>query len=142
MAELKTKPTDEGVAEFVAGVEEKRQADCATLLALMEQATGAAPKLWGSSIVGFGDHHYVYESGREGDWFLIGFSPRKANLTLYVLNGFPGQEALLEKLGKHKVGKGCLYINKLGDIHLPTLKKLIAGSVKQAKKTHKPKQSA
>ena len=142
MAEMKTRPTEASVAKFIANEDASRREDCATLLALMQQATGAPPKLWGSSLVGFGDHHYVYESGREGDWFLTGFAPRKANLTLYVLNGFPGQAELLEKLGKHKVGKGCLYINKLGDIHLPTLKKLIAGSVKQAKKTHKPKPSA
>lgn len=137
MAELKTKATDQSVAKFIASAGESRQADCATLLALMQKATGANPKLWGSSLVGFGDYHYVYASGREGDWFLTGFSPRKANLSLYVLNGFPGQAELLEKLGKHKVGKGCLYLNQLADVHLPTLKKLIAGSVKQAKKTHK-----
>jgi hypothetical protein len=87
--------------------------------------------------VGFGDIHLKYESGRELDWFLVGFSPRKANLTLYVLNGFPGQDELLQKLGKCKVGKGCLYINKLDDVHLPTLKKLIAASAKQAKKKDK-----
>jgi hypothetical protein len=108
----------------------------------MQAASGQPPRLWGSSIVGFGSHHYVYDSGREGDWFLTGFAPRKANITLYVLNGFPGQDELLEKLGKHKVGKGCLYINKLEDVHLPTLKRLIAGSVKQARKTHQPKQGS
>jgi len=139
MAENKTKATDASVARFLAGVSEKQRADAEIVLALMQQASGEPPKLWGSSIVGFGDHHYVYESGREGDWFLTGFSPRKANLTLYVLNGFPGQDALLEKLGKHKVGKGCLYINKLDEVHLPTLKKMIAASVKQARKTHQPK---
>ena len=101
MAEMKTRPTDASVAEFIASVDASRREDCATLVAVMQQATGAPPKLWGSSLVGFGDHHYVYESGREGDWFLTGFAPRKDNLTLYVLNGFPGQEALLEKLGKH-----------------------------------------
>ena len=134
MAELKTKPTNESVAKFVSSAGEARQADCSLLLELMEKATGARPKLWGTSIVGFGDSHYTYASGRQGDWFLTGFSPRKANLTLYVLNGFPGQDELLEKLGKHKAGKGCLYINKLEDVHLPTLKKLITASVKQAKK--------
>ena len=140
MAELKTKPTEASVAQFLAGVSEKQRADAQTILGLMQQATGEPPKLWGT-IVGFGTHHYVYESGREGDWFLTGFAPRKANLTLYVLNGFPGQDALLEKLGKHKVGKGCLYLNQLDDVHLPTLKKLIAGSVKQARRTHRPKTS-
>ncbi len=137
MAELKTQKTDASVDQFLSSMPENRQADCRTLLELMQKAAGAPPKLWGSSLVGFGDYHYTYASGREGDWFLTGFSPRKANLTLYVLNGFPGQEDLLENLGKHKVGKGCLYINKLEDVHLPTLKKLIAGSVKHAKKLHK-----
>jgi uncharacterized protein YdhG (YjbR/CyaY superfamily) len=90
--------------------------------------------MWGSSIVGFGDYHYVYKSGREGDWFIIGFSPRKQNLTLYVMGGFPQHAELLTKLGKHKIGKGCLYINHLRDVHLPTLRKLIAESVKHARK--------
>lgn len=139
MAENKTKATHASVAQFLAAVSEKQRADAQTVLELMQTASGEPPKLWGGSIVGFGDHHYVYESGREGDWFLTGFSPRKSSLTLYVLNGFPGQDELLEKLGKHKVGKGCLYINKLEDVHLPTLKKLIAASVKQARKTHQPK---
>ncbi len=137
MAELKTQKTDASVDQFLSSMPENRQGDCRTLLELMQKAAGAPPKLWGSSLVGFGDYHYTYASGREGDWFLTGFSPRKANLTLYVLNGFPGQEDLLENLGKHKVGKGCLYINKLEDVHLPTLKKLIASSVKHAKKLHK-----
>jgi hypothetical protein len=137
MAELKTKKTDASVTGFLSAVDEKRRADAATIAELMQKATGAPPKLWGTSIVGFGDRHYKYASGREGDWFLTGFSPRKANLTLYVLNGFPGQAELLEKLGKHKQGKGCLYINSLEDVHLPTLKKLIAGAVKHAKK-HAP----
>jgi hypothetical protein len=136
MAELKTKKTEASIAQFVDALDEQRREDVQTLLALMQAATGAEPKLWGSSIVGFGDYRYVYASGRQGDWFLTGFAPRKGNLTLYVLNGFPGQDELLEKLGKHKVGKGCLYVNHLDDIHLPTLKKLIAGSVKQAKKLH------
>ena len=139
MAELKTKPTEASVAQFMSTVDEKRRADAAALLDLMQQATGLAPKLWGPSIVGFGNYHYVYESGHEGDAMLIGFSPRKAALTLYVLNGFPGQGELLEKLGKHKIGKGCLYLNKLDDVHLPTLKKLIAASFKQSQKLHKPK---
>ncbi len=138
MAELKTKPTGESVSAFIEAVGDKRAEDCSTLVELMEKATGAKPKLWGK-IVGFGDVRYKYASGREGDWFVTGFAPRKANLTLYVLNGFPGQDELLEKLGKHTVGKGCLYINKLDDIHLPTLKKLITASVRQAKKIYTPK---
>lgn len=137
MAELKTKPTDASVAAFIDTVDPKQRADAAALTELMQQATGLDPKLWGK-IVGFGQYHYVYDSGHEGDSMLVGFAPRKAALTLYVLNDFPGQAELLEKLGKHKLGKGCLYINKLDDVHLPTLKKLVAQAYKQAKKNHKP----
>lgn len=101
----------------------------------MKQATKAEPKLWGGSMIGFGSYHYKSESGREGDWFLTGFSPRKQNLTLYIMAGFGQYDELLKKLGKHKTGKSCLYIKGLEDIHLPTLKKLIQLSVKQMTKT-------
>ena len=137
MTELKTKITDQNVMAFLNGIhDEQRRQDCLTILGLMQKATRAKPKIWGSSIIGFGDYHYVYASGREGDWFLTGFSPRKQNLTLYVMGGFAQYEAALKKLGKHKTGKGCLYINKLADIHLPTLRKLIEQSVAQARKTN------
>jgi len=135
MAELKTKQTDQSVEKFLNGIAEKKtREDCFTILELMKQITKAEPKMWGSSIVGFGAYHYKYESGREGDWFLTGFSPRKQNLTLYIMAGFTNFGELMKKLGKHKTSKGCLYINKLEDIDLPTLKKLIQQSVKHMSK--------
>ncbi len=130
MAELKTKPTDDSVDQFLAGVEDAtRQQDCLAVRALMEEITGAPAKMWGPSIVGFGDYHYKYESGREGDWFLAGFSPRKANLTLYIMAGFSRYEELLAKLGKYKTGKSCLYVKKLADVNLEVLRELIRASV-------------
>src|SRR5260221_10762058 len=135
MPENKPRPTEQSVAQFLAAIpDEQRRQDCQTLAALMTKATGSEPRLWGSSIVGFGQYHYVYESGREGDMMLVGFSPRKPALVLYGMGGVEQREALLEKLGKYKTGKGCLYIKKLEDVHLPTLKKLIERSVKEAKK--------
>ena len=133
MAENKTKPT---VAQFLAAIpDEQRRQDCQTLVDLMSKAAGAEPKLWGGNIIGFGQYHYLYKSGREGDSLLTGFSPRKPDLVLYVsLGASADNAALLEKLGKHKTGKGCLYIKKLEDVHLPTLKKIIAAGVKAAKK--------
>jgi hypothetical protein len=104
-------------------------------LDIMRKATGAEPKMWGSSIVGFGAYHYRYANGREGDWFLTGFSPRKQNLTLYIMGGFEQHAELLKSLGKHKTGKGCLYINRLDDIDLPTLRKLVKRSVQHMRKT-------
>ena len=122
MAQNKTKATDASVAQFLAGVSEKQRADAETVLELMQQASGEPPKLWGSSIVGFGDHHYVYESGREGDWFLTGFSPRKQALSIYVMAGCETFPDLMQKLGKYKTGKSCLYVKSLDDIDLPALK--------------------
>ena len=98
---------------------------------IMKKATKAEPKMWGPSIIGFGDYHYVYESGREGDWFLAGFSPRSQNLTLYMMGGLDGET--LKKLGKHKTGKGCLYINRLEDVDVKVLNELIANAVKKSK---------
>jgi len=135
MAELKTKPTAESVSKFLKSVpDEGRRNDCLTIAKLMEEATGFKPKMWGPSIVGFGQYHYKYDSGQEGDWMLIGFSPRKQNLTLYLMLGLDKHGELLKKLGKHSHAKSCLYIKRLDDIHLPTLKKLIRESVKQMKK--------
>jgi hypothetical protein len=134
MADLKTIPTRVSVDKFLRGItDERKRLDCYQILDIMKKATKAEPKMWGTSIVGFGKHHYVYSSGREGDWFLTGFSPRKQNLTLY-LTSFTEFEDLLEQLGKHSTGKGCIYINKLEDIDLKTLKKLIKQSVKVATK--------
>lgn len=135
MAELKTKPTEQSVEEFLNRVEnEKKRADSFTILKLMKDVTKAQPKMWGPSIVGFGKYHYKYESGREGDWFLTGFSPRKQNLTLYIMSGFRRHGELMKKLGKYKTGKGCLYVNRLEDIDLSTLKKLVVESVNHLEK--------
>ncbi len=135
MAELKTIPTKSSVDKFLKGIKDgHKRADCYTILELMKKATKAQPKMWGTGIVGFGDYHYVYESGREGDWFITGFSPRKQNLTLYVMGGFHQFEDLMKKLGKHSTGKGCLYINKLEDVDTKVLKELITKSVKMASK--------
>ncbi len=135
MAEIKTKLNDANVTDFLNTIEdEEKRADCFELLKLMRQVTKQEPKMWGSSIVGFGHTHYVYDSGREGDWFITGFSPRKQNLTLYVMGSFTPHTELLEKLGKHKTGVGCLYINKLKDVDVKVLKELIKQGVKAAKK--------
>jgi hypothetical protein len=136
MAELKTKVTRASVDKFIQGIkDEKKREDCYQVLKMMKKATKAEPKMWGTSIIGFGDHHYVYESGREGDWFIAGFSPRVQNLTLYMLGGF--DQDLMKKLGKYKTGKGCLYINKLEDVDTKVLDELITTSVKKAKASSK-----
>jgi len=134
MAENKTKQTDGSIKKFLNGVaDEQQRKDSFALVELMQMATKLPPKMWGSSIVGFGSYHYKYESGREGDMPLVGFSPRKGALTLYGL-GIAEKQELMEKLGKHTTGKGCVYIKKLEDVHLPTLKKLIQQSAKQRMK--------
>src|SRR6202008_4941788 len=131
MAEAKTKPTNESVKDFLNRIPEaERREDCFAVAKIMEEITGDKPKMWGPSIVGFGSYHYKYASGREGDWPVTGFSPRKKDLTLYIMMGFEKQAESREKLGKHRVGKSCLYINRLSDIHVPTLKKLIKTSLK------------
>lgn len=132
MAELKTKVTKVSVDTFLQRIrDEKKREDCYQILKIMKKATKAEPKMWGTNIIGFGDYHYVYESGREGDWFLAGFSPRAQNLTLYMMGGF--DQELLKKLGKYKTGKSCLYINKLDDVDTKVLSELIATSVKKNK---------
>jgi len=134
MAENKTKPTRQSVEKFLNGIkDEKVRQDTFTLVDIMKQITKAEPKMWGSSIVGFGQYHYTYASGREGDAALVGFSPRKQNLTLYIVPGFGSYGELLAKLGKFTTGKSCLYIRTLDDVHLPTLKKLIQQSVKHTR---------
>ena len=135
MAELKTKPNNQSVVNFLKGItDEQKRRDCFALLDIMKQITKTQPKMWGSSVVGFGSYHYRYESGREGDWFLTGFSPRKQNLTLYIMAGFEQYDELLKKLGKHTTGKACLYVKRLEDIDLPTLKNLIRQSVRHMTK--------
>lgn len=138
MAELKTKPNDGNVSDFIASIkEEKKQADSKVILNLMQETTGEKPVMWGNSIIGFGQYHYCYESGREGDWFLTGFSPRKQAITLYIMSGFNEYKSLLEKLGKYKTGKACLYINKIEDVDIEVLRKLITMSVQYLKKQSK-----
>jgi hypothetical protein len=129
MAELKTTPNEESVQAFLDKVEdEKRKADCLAVLEIMRKITGEEPKMCGKSMVGFGSYHYKYDSGREGDWFLTGFSPRKQNLTLYIMAGFEGYEDLMQQLGKYKTGKSCLYLKKLEDVDQDILVKLIEAS--------------
>ena len=135
MAELKTKLNDASVTDFLNGIkDEEKRADSFEILKLMQQVIKQEPKMWGSSIIGFGNVHLKYESGRELDWFITGFSPRKQNLTLYVMGSYKPHVDLLEKLGKHKTGVGCLYINKLKDVDVKVLKELIKQSVKAATK--------
>jgi hypothetical protein len=137
VAELKTKKNAASVEDFLGKIStEKKRKDAIAICALMKKATKTEPKMWGTSIVGFGDYHYKYESGHEGDSFIVGFSPRKANLTLYIMPGLAGFEALLSKLGKYKTGKACLYINTLEDVDVPTLGKLLQEAVKEMKKRH------
>jgi len=130
MAELKTKQNEQSVEDFLDGIaDEKRRQDCFTVLELMKKLTEQEPKMWGASIVGFGNYKYKYKSGREGEWFVTGFSPRKQNLTLYIMSGFTRYDELLAKLGKHKTGKSCLHINKLEDVNLQILEEMIESSV-------------
>jgi len=133
-AELKTKVNEASVTEFLDSVpDEKKRNDCLEILKLMKQVTEEEPKMWGSSIVGFGSYHYKGKSGREGDWMLTGFSPRKQNLTLYLMGGFDTHAALLEKLGKFTTGAGCLYIKTLADVDKEVLKELVQASVERMK---------
>src|SRR5687768_2973571 len=126
MAELKTKATAASVDKFLASVKDaKKREDCLTVLSLMRQVTKAEPKMWGSSIVGFGDYRYKYESGRELDWFLVGFSPRKEALTLYLMPGSARYTEAMKKLGKCKTGKACLYIKSVADVDQRALKTLV-----------------
>jgi len=136
MAEQKTVPTSERIESFLNAIpDERKRQDCYTLVEMMGQATGAEPVVWRGGIVGFGDVHYKYASGHEGDTAIIGFAPRKQNMTVYLLSGFDGQEALLARLGKHKIGKACLYINRLEDINLPVLRELIQSSVESIRQS-------
>ncbi|MDY7232138.1 DUF1801 domain-containing protein [Hyalangium rubrum] len=138
MAELKTKKTVASVEDFLASVSpEKKRQDAIALCELMRKVTKLEPKMWGPSMVGFGDYHYQYESGHEGDTFLVGFSPRKANLTLYIMPGFEPYTDLLSQLGKYKTGKSCLYINTLDDVDAPTLRKIIQSAFADMKKRKK-----
>ena len=137
VAELKTRPSGASVEAFLQGVDDEvRREDCRTVLALMRRVTGAEPEMWGASIVGFGRYHYRYASGREGDWFLTGFSPRKRDLTLYIMAGFSAYDDLLAKLGPHKTGKSCLYVKRLAEVDLEVLEAMVAASVEHMREAY------
>ena len=140
MSDLKTKPTRKSVKKFLFSVEhEQRRSDALQLLSLFEKVTNKKPVLWGNNIVGFGSYHYKYNSGQEGDWPVTGFSPRKQNLSIYIMPGFKNYQKQLSKLGKHKTSVSCLYVNKLEDIDLDILKKLVAASVTEMQSIYKCK---
>ena len=137
MAENKTKETKVSVEKFIDTVkDEKKRNDCFIISNMMKKITGEDPKMWGPSIVGFGKYHYKYESGREGEFFITGFSPRKSNLTLYIMSGFKKYESLLTKLGKYKNSGSCIYLKTLDDINLKVLETMISDSVKYLKKKY------
>ena len=137
MAENKTKPTEVSVPTYIEAIaDETKRADAKALVKLMQSASGEKPKMWGPSIIGFGNVHYKYDSGREGDMPLIGFSPRKAANVLYGAIGFKGADALLAKLGKHSTGKGCLYIKKLADVDQKVLEALVVKSLAARRARH------
>lgn len=140
MAENKTKPSKVSVAAFMNSIEDKqKRLDARKVAAMMREATGSRARMWGANIVGFGEYHYKYDSGREGDFMITGFSPRKQALTLYVIPGFKHFEPLMNKLGKYKTGKSCLYVKRLADVDEKVLKQLIVGSVKHMRKNYKTK---
>ncbi len=133
MAELKTKKSDASVEEFIANLEDdRRRDDSISLLALMKRVTGQEPKMWGTSIVGFGDFHYTYATGRQGEWFKVGFSPRKQNLTVYAMQYIADDDPLLARLGKYTTGKSCIYIRHLEDVDLGVLENLVKRSYEAA----------
>lgn len=136
MAEPKTKPSKASVAKFVAKQPELIRADTQSLIDMMEELSGAPPILWGTSIIGFGCYTYVYASGRRGNWPIIGLSPRKQNLTVYLMSGFEGHEKLLAKLGSHKASGSCLHFKRLSGLHLPTLKTLMKKSIAAMRKKY------
>ena len=138
MVEVKTKPSGKSVQAFLDGISDKsRRKDCYTVLGIMERVTGDKATIWGTGSVGFGNYHYKYASGHEGDCFLVGFASRKSALTLYITAGVERFPKIVEKLGKHKAGKGCLYIKKLDDVNLSVLEDLLQKSVDHTKATYR-----
>jgi hypothetical protein len=138
MAEQKTKPTNQSVEVFLNSIaDETRRTECYAILDMMKRVTKTDPKIWGTGLVGFGSYHYKYASGHEGDCFVTGFAPRKGAMTLYITAGVERFPKLLAKLGKHKAGKGCLYIKKLDDVNLSVLEDLVKQSVDHTKATYK-----
>lgn len=137
MAENKTRPTGKSPADFIEAVEpDWKREDAKTVCALMERLSGEKPKMWGPSIIGFGQYHYKYESGREGDFLLTGFSPRKTALTLYIMGGFPRHEEIMARLGTYKTGKSCLYVKRLSDIDMDVLAELVTASLAYMRETY------
>ncbi|MCC8358663.1 DUF1801 domain-containing protein [Salinimicrobium sediminilitoris] len=137
MADLKIKQNDASVTDFLDQIENKqRQSDCRELLKMFSEVTGEPAKMWGENMIGFGKYHYKYKSGHEGDWFLTGFSPRKQNLTIYIMTGFKEYNDILENLGKYKTSSSCLYVKKLEDINREKLSKLIRRSVEDLRKRY------
>jgi len=142
MSDPKTRPTDQDVEQFLKGIADaQRRQDSRAIVEIMRDVTGEPPRMWGDSIVGFGSYHYHYASGREGDWPLAGFSPRKQNLTLYLSYGFEQHGELLERLGKHKVGKACLYLKRLDDVDQAALRELIRRSVDELIRANAPQEA-
>lgn len=140
MAELKTKPGSASVSAYIQSIEdEAKRRDSKELLAMMKTVTKKKPKLWGDSIIGFGSYHYKYPTGNEGDWFITGFAPRKQNFSIHIMNGFDNYTGLLKKLGKHKLGKSCLYIKKLDDIDRDVLQQMIEDSFRIMNETYECK---
>ena len=140
MAENKTKPTKKSVTAFINGIDDKqKRADVKKVAAMMRKATGARAAMWGPGIVGYGQYHYQYASGREGDFMLTGFSPRKQALTVYIISGFKPFDSMMKKLGKYKTGKSCLYIKRLSDVDEAVLARLISASVKYMRKNYETK---
>ncbi|NDK38465.1 DUF1801 domain-containing protein [Pseudoxanthomonas gei] len=137
MAENKTRATDASVTAYLSAIaDEERKRDCATIAEMMARITQAPARMWGTSIVGFDSYHYRYESGREGDAPVTGFSSRKSDISVYLSTGAPDQEALLARLGRHKMGKACLSIRKLADVDMDVLEQLVAGSVAEVRRRH------
>ena len=137
MATLKTQLTTASVDAFLKRIaDDDRRNDCQTVVRIMKKAAKSEPRMWGSSIVGFGSYHYKYQSGREADWFVVGFAPRKQDLTLYIMAGYDRFPAILARLGKYKTGKSCLYIRRLADVDQGVLEELVSASVKYMKQAH------
>ncbi|WP_127557395.1 DUF1801 domain-containing protein [Saccharospirillum alexandrii] len=136
----KTQPTSTSIAEFIESLDdERRQAECNQLIDLMREESGEEPVLWGPAIIGFGQYHYRYDSGREGDFMQVGFSPRKQNLSIYIIPGFEPYQTVLERLGKHKLGKSCLYIKRLEDVDTSALRELVRQSLIDMKERYPEK---
>jgi len=137
MATLKTQPNHQSVKEFLGTIDDKQQRkDALRIVEIMKKISDETPQMWGDSIIGFGSYHYRYASGREGDWFLTGFSPRKNKLSLYIMAGFSQYESLLQQLGKYKTGKSCLYIRRLADVNEDVLQELIHQSLTYMKEQY------